>query len=263
MQKKKQNFVYDQLAQFYDKSISLSIFNTYKAIIGNVTDKYIFDLGCGTGTLLKHFSKNNHTFGVDISSEMIKVARKKGKKTEYFIQDIKNFNVDKNFDIIICAYDTINHLSGFNNWKKLFKNVFEKLHDNGIFVFDFNTIQGFEKYSNKIILKKIKNNFLFRQVKTEKNRCYWSFDIFVRKPKNLYKYQKIVIKEYSYSNKIIINELKKYFLVIHIIKEKNNRIFIKAKKKGALMFKDAISNGCSTYCKIASISDCSANVNFF
>ena len=37
-------------------------------------------------------------------------------------------------------YDTINHLTLFSDWKKVFRNVSDHLKDNGLFVFDINTL---------------------------------------------------------------------------------------------------------------------------
>jgi len=224
------NTAYKALAPFYDKLTNLKVFSVYKLIIGQIKDKVILDLGCGTGTLLKHYSSRNKTFGIDCSLEMIKIAKNKDKKSIYKIGDIKNFKYNKKFDIIICAYDTINHLSSLNDWRQLFKCVSIHLSDKGVFVFDYNTVEGLKNCSGTI-LQNIEKNYVVRQVKNTNQACLWEFHNFIKKPSGLFKYKKSVIKEISYPNKLIKKEVRKYFKIIDTIKSDNNRVFIKAMKK--------------------------------
>ena len=111
------NQSYKQLAKYYDELINLRVFIIYKSIIGEIKNRRLLDLGCGTGTLLKYYSSKNETFGIDGSPEMIKIAKAKDKNTNYSVGDIKNFKINKKFNIIACAFDTINHLPALKNWE--------------------------------------------------------------------------------------------------------------------------------------------------
>ena len=227
------NQSYKQLAKYYDELTNLKVFTVYKSIIGEIKGSRMLDLGCGTGTLLKYYSSKNETFGIDGSPEMIKIAKAKDKNTHYSIGKIKNFKINKKFNLITCAFDTINHLSTLKDWEKLFKTVVANLSDDGIFIFDFNTIEGFANYSGRTIFKKIGKDYIIMRVKTEGQICFWQIDGFIKESSGLFKHKEFTIKEHSYPNNLIIKKVKKYFSIINIINLDNNRIYIKAKKRVA------------------------------
>ncbi|MDP2709477.1 MAG: class I SAM-dependent methyltransferase [bacterium] len=227
------NKSYKQLAEYYDELTNFKVFNVYKSMIGKIKDSRMLDLGCGTGTLLKYYSSKNETYGVDGSPEMIKIAKTKDKNTFYSIGDIKNFKINNKFNIITCAFDTINHLPALKDWERLFKIVTANLSDNGMFIFDFNTIEGFANYSDRTKFKKIGQDYIIMGVKAKGQICFWQIDCFIKKSSRLFKHKKFIIKERSYPNKLIIKKIKKYFSIINIINTDKNRIYIKAKKRVA------------------------------
>lgn len=101
----------------------------------------ILDLGCGTGNFLKIVEKSfDRAVGIDLSPEMIKIARKNCKKAFLKVESVTDFDFDEKFDVITCNFDMINHLQSFEEWKEVFKRVYNHLKDNGVFVFDFNTV---------------------------------------------------------------------------------------------------------------------------
>lgn len=74
--------------------------------------KNVLDAGCGTGTILLSLNIEKGT-GIDISSNMIAIARQKNikamKKKSFFISDIANFDTTEKFDVIIFM-DVIEHI---------------------------------------------------------------------------------------------------------------------------------------------------------
>lgn len=196
---------------------------------GNIKNKKILELGCGTGIILSSLSNHNKTFGVDISPEMIKIAKKNDKKSTYLIMNMVNFKLPYFYDIIFCSFDSINHLLNINDWEKTFKSVEKHLNPNGIFLFDFNTIDKFSKINNKILIKKIKNNYIIMETRAHDNKCVWNISIFL-KEKDSYKLFKERITEATFTKSQIMQILKKYFRNIKAIKEGKDRVFIGAKK---------------------------------
>jgi 2-polyprenyl-3-methyl-5-hydroxy-6-metoxy-1,4-benzoquinol methylase len=224
------NKPYNQIASYYDDSTNLKIFDVYISLIGKVKNKKILDLGCGTGTLLKYYSKKNTTFGIDASPKMIEKAKTKDQKSNYKIGDIRTYQNKNKFNIITCTYDTINHLPTLNDWDLLFKNVDLHLNSDGIFFFDFSTIKGLQN-SSGTIMQKIGNDYIIRKVKTEKHACRWIFHHFQKTTENLFKHKKSIINEIAFPQKDIEKRIKKYLKIIEIKKDDLNRVYIKAKKK--------------------------------
>lgn len=227
---------YKFLAQIYDDVMGKGYQEIYKDLVkkvlaeNNIKGKAILELGCGTGVILSLFSNLNKTIGVDISSAMIKIARMKDKKSEYKVMDMANFKLPQSFDIILCPFDSINHLLSFNDWKKTFKNVENHLKKDGIFVFDFNTENKFCQINDKVLIKNINDNYVIMETKSHRNKCVWNIFIFIKQGRDCYKFYSEKITEVSFSEDKILQTLKKYFGTVEIINKDKDRTFIICKK---------------------------------
>lgn len=118
-------------------------------IISRIIEKFnasintFLDLGCGDG-FMGHFIyqlyPNAHGVFLDFSQEMIKKAKAKdvGQMSEYVVQDFADPNWYRSikpslkFDLIIAGY-SIHHIEN-NQKQRLYKDVFELLNPNGIFL---------------------------------------------------------------------------------------------------------------------------------
>ncbi len=114
--------------------------------------KYLVDLACGTGSLSEEFSDLGYdVIGIDNSEEMLNAALDKkydsGSDIQYVCQDMTSFELYGNADIIICALDSINHLSSADDINKTFQRAFMFTQTGGVFIFDANTV-----YKHKEIL---------------------------------------------------------------------------------------------------------------
>jgi 2-polyprenyl-3-methyl-5-hydroxy-6-metoxy-1,4-benzoquinol methylase len=98
--------------------------------IGN-TNKYILDVGCGTGELTKKLiEKGEKIIGIDISEKMIQEAKKRNADTkiEYICTTVEKYleETDKTFDIIL-SIAALHHM----NEKEILKKMKTKLTENG------------------------------------------------------------------------------------------------------------------------------------
>ncbi|MEO0234234.1 MAG: class I SAM-dependent methyltransferase [candidate division WOR-3 bacterium] len=148
-------FDYDKIANLYDSFMSMVPYKIWAENIYNVCKSFkiksgdLIDLGAGTGNLSKYLSEYGFNVTlVDISIEMLKEAQKKNfRNSSMFVCcDIVNLSIKKKFDVAICMYDTVNHISK-ENMTGCFFNVFNILKDDAIFIFDFNTEFGLDLMS--------------------------------------------------------------------------------------------------------------------
>ena len=105
----------------------------------------VVDLGCGTGTLTKILAdKGIDTIGVDMSFEMLEVARNKCEfceKTPMFLcQDMRELELFCTVGAVISMCDCINYLLTTDDLLTTFKLVNNYLYPRGLFIFDFNTV---------------------------------------------------------------------------------------------------------------------------
>ena len=107
--------------------------------------KNVLELGCGTGSILKCLQDAYEVSGLDISGKMLSVARKKVPRSKLFRKDMVDFRIDARFDVIFCVFDSINHVTRFSDWKKVFAAVRRHLLPGGCFIFDINTQRKLER----------------------------------------------------------------------------------------------------------------------
>jgi ubiquinone/menaquinone biosynthesis C-methylase UbiE len=109
------------------------------SLLGNIKNKKILDLGCGPGIYAKQLvAKGAKVNGIDISSEMIKIAKKECTEACFVQGEIDNLPYKNDiFDIVICPL-VMDHLENLN---PMFKEVKRVLKKNGLFIFSgFNPV---------------------------------------------------------------------------------------------------------------------------
>src|SRR5262249_25768311 len=53
---------------------------------------------------------------------------------------MRTVDLGERFDVVLCVYDSINHLTRFRDWEAVFRRAREHLNDRGVFLFDINTV---------------------------------------------------------------------------------------------------------------------------
>ena len=140
---------YSVLAQHYDRAYN-SIFedrcNDIALAHGLIQEFHpdpqsLLDLGTGTGQILNSFQGAiGELVGLDIAPEMLEIARTKVPEARFVEADMSDFELGRQFDVAICLFDAINHLSDFEQWKGLFARTEQHLNSGGIFIFDMQTL---------------------------------------------------------------------------------------------------------------------------
>src|ERR1039458_810939 len=100
----------------------------------------LLELGCGTGAILAGLSSLPSLTGLDRSPEMLAIARDKVPQARLIEGDIATFDIGERFDVVMCVFDTLNHLPSFSLWNDLFERTYDHLVEGGLFIFDVNPI---------------------------------------------------------------------------------------------------------------------------
>ncbi len=104
--------------------------------------KSLLDMGCGTGKHAELFCDKGYTVqGIDISTEMLKIAQKRqiGKedRLSFSHSSIQDLKLDKKFDVIVSLFHVMSYQNSNDDLIKAFEVVKEHLKEGGVFVFDF------------------------------------------------------------------------------------------------------------------------------
>mgnify|MGYP001608605328 CR=1 FL=1 len=197
--------------------------------------KTILDLGCGTGSVLLFFNQRGFKLhGIDISKEMIVEARKKVPNAILSIEDMRHFKLDRNFDVILCLFDSMNHLLSRKDWEMVFNASFDHLNKNGIFIFDINTQHALSILAESSpVSRKFGDNIFTIQVSEQSSGIYdWNITISEKQKNGLYIDHKDLVQETSFSLSTVMELLEKKFSKVKLIdqsgggaSEQSKRVF--------------------------------------
>ena len=99
--------------------------------------KTAMDLACGTGILCGILQDSGvEAAGMDFSEGMIRIARKQNPGIPFDVADMTAYRPQKQFDLVTCTGDAVNHLGDLDAVEKIFGNVYAYLAPGGWFVFD-------------------------------------------------------------------------------------------------------------------------------
>jgi SAM-dependent methyltransferase len=130
---------YEVFARFYDaiqgdRAEALPFVRPH--LVGART---VLELACGTGSVLALLRDDFEVTGVDLSPQMLEIAREKLPDAELVLGDMTGVRLGRTFDAVLCLYDAVNHLVEFADWERLFDTARAHLDAGGVFVFDMNS----------------------------------------------------------------------------------------------------------------------------
>lgn len=234
--------VYDDLTKNVDYDARSEYLASFLNDAGIKTGSDIIDLACGTGSIsIRLADMGYRVTGIDLSPEMLSIADFKAKGNVSLINaDMLNFSLTEPADACVCCLDSINHLNSINEVIKAFENVYNSIKENGIFIFDVNTV-----YKHNCVLAN--NTFVFDEEDyflswdnelLDDNKIRIMIDIFVKESNHYNRFSEEFF-ETAYSVDDLKAALKPYFDVLGVYddmtrnepKSDSERIYFVCKRK--------------------------------
>ena len=175
--------------------VAPAILDYYAAISTGKTDKNVLDLCCGTGQFaLEALERGYRVLGIDASEHMLRHARANTREyietgqASFRTGDARRFTTPGTNGLVVCLFDSLNHLGGMADLESCFQCVFAALEGGGVFVFDLNTESGLKKHWNTISITDeeevmIVNRGIYIE---ETHRAYTKISGFAVRPDGLY-----------------------------------------------------------------------------
>lgn len=226
---------YKNLSKIYNSHISFFWETNWKRIESHLINgkKYqVLDLGCGTGNSIPYLKPYIGSYlGIDLSTHMLEIANREYPDFEFDCYSVGNFPTLRKYDLIVCAFDTMNHLKNKDEWEKTFSCVSNCLADDGLFIFD--AVTPFDhKYNwpNYFNVKESNEVFLFQrgEYSSEFKKAKIHSSIFI-KSDNGWTKDEDVVEQISFKSKSIIKMLNKFN--IDLIAEIDLKTGVKPVKK--------------------------------
>jgi SAM-dependent methyltransferase len=185
----------------------------------------LLDVACGTGAVTALLSGAYQVSGLDISPDMLAVAREKlPGETPLYLADMTSFRLNVTFDVILCAYQGINHLLSFPAWEKCFDRVYDHLHQGGIFVFDVATVGHLRRMASiPCVVEQFADNYLVIRVRTADEMVFdWQIEVYELQPDSRYRLFTQTVKLRSFPLAAIQDALSARFTGIEILRDGGN-----------------------------------------
>ena len=94
----------------------------------------LLDVACGTGLHLKHWREDYEVAGLDISEEMLTVARDRLPNVPLHAADMADFGLGTRFDAITCLFSSIGHMLSEDLLRQAIATMAGHLEPGGVLV---------------------------------------------------------------------------------------------------------------------------------
>lgn len=139
---------YADFADYYDRLMGdvdyAAIAHRLSCVIRRERPKaaLVVDLACGTGKLTEYLIDDGFdVIGVDGSAQMLAVAQERLMGRALLLnQRMERLDLYGTVDAVVCTLDSISHITDESALAKAFARVSLFLEDNGLFIFDVNTL---------------------------------------------------------------------------------------------------------------------------
>ncbi|MEA1871291.1 MAG: class I SAM-dependent methyltransferase [Candidatus Bipolaricaulota bacterium] len=114
--------MFTKTAYYYDKIYS---FKDYQAEVESLLPlirehlqsggNRLLDVACGTGKHIEYLKEHFGVEGLDISEELLEIARVRNPTTAFHLGDMIDFNLGCRFDVITCLFSSIGYVKTLDN----------------------------------------------------------------------------------------------------------------------------------------------------
>ena len=190
----------------------------------------IIDIGCGQGYFLENLMVNKKTaFGIDLSVEQIKACEERSLNAKAI--DLKD--VKEKFDCATAIFDVLNYIPK-EDLKTFITQVNVVLNQGAYFIFDVNSLFGFDEVAQGCITIDLEDRFIAIDANFEDNKLQTDITLFEKQENGMFSKQSdSIIQEYhtkEFLRKLLkecnfeIQEIKKFNL--HTDEHADKLIFI-------------------------------------
>ncbi len=163
----------------------------------------IIDIGCGQGAFMMHLLANGvNAYGIDLSVEQVKVCQAYNLNADAISLD----KVTEKFNCATAIFDVINYIPK-DELEQFFKDASTVLNDSGYFIFDVNSLFGFEEVAQGSLNINTEDRFIAIDAIFEDEKLKTDITLFTKTKKNLYEKEEDTITQYYHDLQFLKNTI--------------------------------------------------------
>ncbi len=131
--------MFRELARYYDSIASFKDYRAESAALERLVRRFRrsngrdwLDVACGTGRHLEHLRKHYRVVGIDLSREMLRIARDRLPGEELRRGDMRTFRLERQFDVVSSLFSAIGHLRSESEVRTALANFARHLKPGGV-----------------------------------------------------------------------------------------------------------------------------------
>jgi ubiquinone/menaquinone biosynthesis C-methylase UbiE len=131
--------MYSKSAQYYDEIYTSfkdydEVNRAHKLIQEHKQSdgKSLLDVACGTGRHTGLLAKHYQIEGLDLDPKMLAVAKKNFPKIRFHQGDMTDFDLGRQFDVVVCLFSSIGYVKTSSRLQKAIKNMGKHLLPGGV-----------------------------------------------------------------------------------------------------------------------------------
>jgi len=129
---------YDEIYASIDKDYATEVRKAHQLIqkYKKTKGKNLLDVACGTGLHASLLSKYYQVEGLDLDAKMLVVAKKKHPKIRFHQGDMTDFDLGRQFDMIVCLFSSIGYVRTKSRLQKAIKTMSGHLLRGGVLLIE-------------------------------------------------------------------------------------------------------------------------------
>lgn len=108
--------MFTKSAEIYDRIYSMKDYGAAARRVREIVQaecpgaRSLLDVGCGTGMHLSHLSGDFAVAGLDISEDLLAVARRRCPGVPFHAGDMADFDLGERYDVVTCLFSAIGYV---------------------------------------------------------------------------------------------------------------------------------------------------------
>jgi len=135
--------MFTKSAQYYDLIYSGKDYQSEVArLVGIIHqnlgshDNRLLDVACGTGLHIQYLKEHFQVEGLDLSPELLEIARQKHPEITFYHADMIDFDLGVEFDILTCLFSSIGYVKTLDNLHAALSSMARHLTPGGILIIE-------------------------------------------------------------------------------------------------------------------------------
>jgi len=92
----------------------------------------LLDVACGTGLHLERLKEHFEAEGLDLSPELLEIARERNPELPFHCDDMRSFALDARYDVITCLFSSIGYMTTLDDLRRAVARMADHLVPGGI-----------------------------------------------------------------------------------------------------------------------------------